>query len=92
MQYGSKFFGMDVEQVTSVAGSLDGQVARINSILSSLTSKLSATPWTGPDRDRFVEQWSSVHVPAIKKASEDIRVTVAKVRSDISAQQNTSMR
>lgn len=90
MQFGNNFFGMNIEEVKGVAGSLDTQAKKINEILEKLTRTLSSTPWSGPDRDRFVEEWSNIHVKAIKKAAEDVQKTVTKVRADISLQEHTS--
>ena len=90
MAVGNSFFGMDVRQVESVAGSLTGQAERINRVLTQLTNTLNSTPWTGPDRDKFVREWAEVHVPAIRRAAEEIVTTVSRVRSDISLQVKAS--
>ena len=90
MQASSGFLGMNIEQMTTVAGSLDAQVARMNDILQRLTATLRTTHWVGDDRDRFVDEWTSIHVPAIRAAATDIQTTVGKVRTSISVQQHTS--
>jgi len=77
---------MDIENVRKVAGSLDSESSHITSVLSSLSSALAATPWKGPDRDKFVEEWNNVHVPAIRKAASDMHLVSTQVTASINAQ------
>ena len=90
MQMGNDFFGMDVEGIQKVSGSIDVEASHIQSILTSLTRTLSSTPWTGPDRDRFVQEWQDTHVPAIKKAVADLHEVSSNVKTSIQLQINAS--
>jgi len=86
MQAGNSFFGMDIEAVKGVTTSLESQAGQIESILKTLASALGATPWKGPDHDRFVDEWTNQYAPALTKAAKDIRDATGQMKASIQLQ------
>lgn len=60
-------WGLDVEQVKHLSGQLGHQADQIQQILSTLTGTLDSTQWTGPDSDRFRNEWSTTHTAALRQ-------------------------
>jgi uncharacterized protein YukE len=56
------FLGLDPEAVNTLAVNLHQSADTIQQIMTSLTQQLNGAQWTGPDRDRFVNEWQSQHV------------------------------
>lgn len=86
----SSFFGMDVENIKKVAGSLEAEASHISSVLNILTSALQSVPWQGNDRENFVKAWEEIHAPAIRRAITDLSTTSGQVRSSIQLQISAS--
>ena len=51
-------WGLDIQQVRALAQRLEQKAQEIDQITSTLTSKLGATQWTGPDATKFRNDWS----------------------------------
>jgi uncharacterized protein YukE len=52
-------YGANPEQLASLGRSLQQQIHRIDSVLSTVTSALGGTTWVGPARDQFEEAWNT---------------------------------
>ena len=65
-------FGAEVAALRSFAQQVEARVRDLRSTLSRLEQRLGELNWTGPDHDRFVEQWQSVHRPRLVSAAADL--------------------
>jgi len=92
MQIGNGFLGMNIEGVNRVAGSIDGEAARISGVVTSLSATLQNTHWVGADRERFVAEWNGTCVPAMRRAVSDMRQASEQVRTSIKLQVQASGR
>jgi len=91
MEFGNGFFGMDIEGMSKVAGSLDTEADHITTVLNQLSEALTTSPaWKGPDRDNFVKIWNGTFMPAMRIIVNDIRNTTTQVRHSIQVQINAS--
>lgn len=84
------FVGMDVEQVRDLARQLNDKATQIDDLTSQLTSKLSGTEWKGADADRFRDEWTSNHQPALMRVAEALRDAGQKANSNADAQDQVS--
>jgi uncharacterized protein YukE len=50
-------YGANPEQLESLGHTLKSQIEAINAVVSTVTSTLGNTTWTGPARDRFQSDW-----------------------------------
>lgn len=62
-------FGMDIADVRALATQLQSSADQITTIVGQLTSKLQATTWVGPDRQRFESDWQGHHVTALNQVA-----------------------
>jgi len=83
-------WGLDVEQVRQLSQQLNTKANDIQSILTTLTSLLSSTQWTGPDSDQFRNDWSGQHTAALKNVIAALQDASQKASSNASAQESTS--
>jgi uncharacterized protein YukE len=60
-------YGANPEQLTALGNTLKQQVDPINSLMSTVTSVLSGTTWTGPARDQFEADWNGTFKSALAK-------------------------
>ncbi len=63
-------YGANPEQLASLGRSLQQQIHRIDSVLSTVTSALGGTTWVGPARDQFEEAWNTSFRNALQKLNE----------------------
>ena len=61
----SQFYGMVVEEVQQLSAQFNRSADEIQQLVNTLTSKINSASWVGPDRDRFVNDWTSQHVPQL---------------------------
>lgn len=83
-------WGLDVQQVRTLATQLNTKAGEIESILGSLTSTLSGTQWEGPDAIAFRNEWSGQHTSALKQVINAMREASTKASQNASAQENVS--
>jgi uncharacterized protein YukE len=50
-------YGANPEQLEQLGSTLKAQIQAIDAVVSSVTSTLANTTWTGPARDRFQSDW-----------------------------------
>ena len=50
-------YGANHEQLEALGNTLKAQIESINAVVSTVTSTLGNTTWTGPARDRFQSDW-----------------------------------
>lgn len=83
-------WGQDVEQVRRLSSQLNNEASSIRTIVSTLTSTLAQTEWTGPDADRFRNDWQSQHVPNLNRVIEALQETAQAASANAQAQESTS--
>lgn len=83
-------WGLDVQQVRQLSQQLNTKAGDIQSILTTLTSVLSSTQWTGPDAEQFRNDWSGQHTAALKNVITALQDASQKASSNASAQESTS--
>lgn len=59
--------GMDIAQVRSLSRQLRSEATDIERVISSMTAELHGLPWKGNDRERFLREWDSTHVRALRR-------------------------
>ena len=62
--------GMNTETVHELAVQMSAVADRIRTLEARLTSRLAATDWVGPDRERFDTAWQGDHVRALRQSAE----------------------
>ena len=50
-------YGANPEQLEALGTTLRSQIEAINAVVSTVTSSLGNTTWSGPARDRFQSDW-----------------------------------
>jgi uncharacterized protein YukE len=81
------FLGMNVEEVQALSTQMSSAAQEITSILNQVTSALSNAQWVGPDHDRFVSDWSTLHSQALTTVANGL--TEASQKASQNAQQQT---
>lgn len=61
------FSGMDIGQVRALAARLRTEASDIEATIQRLTGRLTSVDWKGRDRERFVDEWQSRHVAALRR-------------------------
>ena len=57
MPAGAITSGMDIGQVRQLAAEMQKAAEEIRQVGARVTSRLQATPWLGPDQQRFEQDW-----------------------------------
>lgn len=83
-------WGLDVAQVRQLSSQLNTQGDAIQQILTSLTSALNGTQWTGPDSEQFRNEWQSTHTPALRNVISALSDAATKARLNADSQEQTS--
>jgi uncharacterized protein YukE len=65
----SQYLGLDPTAVRQLAKSLDNFAAEIRQLTGQLTGQLSNTPWTGPDREQFLQDWQGTHATHLQQVA-----------------------
>ena len=86
----SGFVGADVEQLRSMATSLDGEADRLTSALEAVTREVDGVPWFGPASEEFNGLWHELHRPAAVAAVVVLSDMAGKLRANADAQEQTS--
>ncbi len=63
----SNLTGMDIGQIRSLSRQLRAEADEIESLIGAMTGQLEAIPWSGADRERFLNEWRSTHVAALRR-------------------------
>ena len=56
------YLGLDPAAVRQLAHQLNNAASEIQTLSGQLTAQLQGAPWTGPDRENFVNEWNSTHM------------------------------
>jgi uncharacterized protein YukE len=63
-------FGANPEQLAALGRNLQRQEDSINSVLTTVSSTLAGTSWTGPARDQFESDWNTTFRTALTRLNE----------------------
>ena len=66
----SGVYGANPQQLADLGRSLKNQMESINSVISTVTSALSGTTWTGPARDQFENDWNTTFRSALNRLND----------------------
>jgi hypothetical protein len=83
-------WGLDVTQVRQLSTQLNRQADAIQQSLSTLTSALHGTQWTGPDAEKFRNEWSSSHTSALKSVINALQEAGQLAARNADSQEQTS--
>lgn len=64
------FIGADPHQLASLGRSLQRQIDALDQVVSTVTSALAATEWTGPARQRFEQDWNTTFRSALARMQQ----------------------
>ena len=83
-------WGLNVEQVKSLATQMDTKAGDIDNILSALTSQLESTEWEGPDSTKFRSDWNGQYTNALRQISQALKDTANRARQNAAEQEQAS--
>jgi len=63
-------YGANPEQLANLGTTMTRQVDAIAQVMGTVDGVLNSTTWTGPARDRFVEEWNASFKGALNKLNE----------------------
>ena len=66
----STMYGANPQQLADLGRSLRNQIESINGVISTVTSALSGTTWTGPARDQFETDWNTTFRNALNRLND----------------------
>jgi hypothetical protein len=84
-------WGADVMALEQLGRDLDGAAERLASIQNRLRVRIHASPWGGPDAERFGTDWDGVHRATLAAAETALRTAGETVRRNASEQLATSV-
>ncbi|MDR0593285.1 MAG: WXG100 family type VII secretion target [Bifidobacteriaceae bacterium] len=82
-------FGMDIQQVRDMSGSMDREAGEIQAVLADVRRQMAQIQWMGPDADRFREQWQGQQ-PRLSQIVESLRNTARQAREHAQRQDDVS--
>jgi uncharacterized protein YukE len=65
-----RFIGADPEQLDTLATTLSRQQQVVHDVITTVTSVLAATAWTGPAREAFEHEWRDGFRTVLGRLSE----------------------
>jgi len=86
----AQVWGLDVEQVRGLAREMDVASGELQNIISKLTNLLGNTQWSGPDAERFRNEWQSTHAQSLLRAKGALEETASAARANAAAQESVS--
>ena len=64
--------GMDTEHAREVSGQMDSHAGQVSGVCSRLLARVSATSWTGPDKEAITDDIGTHFLPNANAAAESI--------------------
>ncbi|MCJ1696299.1 WXG100 family type VII secretion target [Rathayibacter caricis] len=83
-------WGLDVEQVRTLSSKLNQEASTIQQVLSTLTSQLGNTQWSGPDAEQFRNDWSSTHTAALNRVINALQDASQRASQNAAQQESAS--
>lgn len=66
----SAMYGANPEQLASLGRTLKQQMSSIDAVMSTVTSVLGGTTWSGPARDQFETDWNQSFRTALNRLNQ----------------------
>ena len=85
------YIGMDSEEARRVSKHVQQEAQKLESEFTAIGNKLSAVPWKGPDREKFVAEWQS-HKAQVTKVCQILRDVASTMLSNAEVQAVVSSR
>lgn len=63
-------YGANPEQLANLGTNLTRQIDAINQVMSTVDGVINGTTWSGPARDRFVNDWETSFKSALAKLND----------------------
>lgn len=82
--------GMDIAQIAALASKMIVEAVALEVILTPISHKLEAAPWSGADRDRFVDEWRSQHVTPLTELTRSLREAAQQAQLYVEEQERAS--
>lgn len=82
--------GMDIEQVISLATSMQSNAESIESATSALTAQIDSTQWMGQDQTTFRNDWDSIYRPQLNNVVQALQDRCNHLRQEAAQQQQAS--
>lgn len=86
----STVLGMDINAARDLVRIMNVDADSITQITSRLTQQLQATPWYGPDAQRFTSDWTSQYVPALQRVVQALQENAASLAAQADDQERAS--
>lgn len=83
-------WGLDVEQVRQLSNQLNQQAEQIQQILSNLTGTLNSTQWTGPDSERFRNEWATTHTSGLRQVISAMQDAAQRAQQNAAEQESAA--
>lgn len=85
-------FGADVAALRRLAVTLRHRQAEFEASRRQLSTIVETLPWSGPDRDGFVDEWQQIHRPALSATAADLGAASDRLRYHARRQELASQR
>ncbi|HZN17166.1 MAG TPA: WXG100 family type VII secretion target [Micromonosporaceae bacterium] len=87
----TQFLGMNPQEVKTLSTQFSSSADQIRQLVSSLTSQLQCVSWIGADRERFLNDWTSQHVPQLNTVAMALDTASQRAMQNAIDQENVSM-
>ena len=84
------YLGLDPAVVRQLAQQLNHAASEIQTLSGQLTSQLQGAPWTGPDREAFVNEWNSTHMNQLHMVVQALQNAAATANRNAADQEQVS--
>ncbi|WP_182111596.1 MULTISPECIES: hypothetical protein [unclassified Actinotalea] len=86
----SNVLGMDITAARDLVRIMNVDADSITQITARLTQQLEATPWYGPDAQRFTSDWQGQYVPALQRVVQALQENAATLSAQADDQERAS--
>lgn len=84
------FYGADIEQMRQLESTLNQQAETIQTVITTIRTRLESTQWQGPDADRFRGEWNGTYTQNLNRVVQELRNTSGIVMRNRVQQEQTS--
>jgi uncharacterized protein YukE len=85
-------FGADIAALRGFARALGRTQREIEETRQRLSAAVDGLPWSGADRDRFVDEWRRIHSPALMTIVTEISQASGQATFHADRQEQASRR
>jgi uncharacterized protein YukE len=86
----AQFTGMDIAQVKALAAQMNNAAGEIQQLAQSLGAKLQGTAWVGPDRERFLADWTGQHQAQLNQVVQALQDASRRANANAAEQEQAS--